>query len=67
MPKNIKAGFTTSSLFPLNPDIVLRSIPAPPTEIAIPRANKVEIGSYRQDIEPQIPIILVLVEAFILL
>ena len=31
-PKNIKAGFATSGLFPFNPDRVLRSMPAPPVK-----------------------------------
>ena len=44
-PKNIKAGFTTSGLFPFNPDRVLRSIPTPPAEPAIPRADEVRVGS----------------------
>jgi hypothetical protein len=46
MPKNIKAGFTTSSLFLFNPNRVLRSIPVPLAELAIPKADKIEIGSY---------------------
>jgi len=29
-PKNIKASFAASGLFPFNPDRVLRSMPAPP-------------------------------------
>jgi hypothetical protein len=46
MLKNIKAGFAISGLFLFNLDRVLRSIPAPPAEPAIPRANKVKVGSY---------------------
>jgi hypothetical protein len=64
MLKNIKAGFTISGLFPFNPDRVLRSIPAPPAKLAIPRADKVKVGTYRQDIEPQTPVTPVSAEAF---
>jgi hypothetical protein len=51
MPKNIKAGFTISSLFPFNLNRVLRSILAPLAKPAILSANKVKIESCRQDIE----------------
>jgi hypothetical protein len=37
-PKNLKAGFAASGLFPFNPNRVLRSMPAPPAEPAIQRA-----------------------------
>jgi hypothetical protein len=50
-PKNIKAGFAISGLFLFNPDRVLRSMPAPPAELAIPRADEVKVGSRRQDVE----------------
>ncbi|KAH6669559.1 hypothetical protein B0J14DRAFT_487148 [Halenospora varia] len=63
-PKNIKAGFAASGLFPFNPDRVLRSMPAPPAKPAIPRADKVKVGSCRQDIEPQTPVTPVSAEAF---
>jgi hypothetical protein len=66
MPKNIKAGSAASGLFPFNPDRVLRSMP-PPAELAIPRADEVKVGSYRQDVELQSPVTLVLVESFMLL
>ncbi|TVY13330.1 hypothetical protein LARI1_G008576, partial [Lachnellula arida] len=39
-PKNIKAGFAASGLFPFNPDRVLRSMPAPPVEQPIPSADE---------------------------
>jgi hypothetical protein len=52
-PKNIKAGFAASGLFPFNLDRVLRSMHAPLAEPAIPSADEVEVGSCRQDIEPQ--------------
>jgi hypothetical protein len=63
-PKNIKAGFAASGLFPLNPDRVLRSMPAPPAELAIPSADEVKVGSCRQDVEPQTPVTPVSAEAF---
>jgi hypothetical protein len=63
--KNIKAGFAVSGLFPFNPDRVLRSIPAPPAEPAIPRTDDIRVGSCRQDVEPQTPITPVSAEAFI--
>ncbi len=50
-PKNIKAGFAASGLFPFNPDRVLRSMPAPLAEPAIPRVDEVEVGSCRQEVE----------------
>jgi hypothetical protein len=43
--KNIKASFAASSLFLFNPDRVLRSMPAPLAELAIPRANEVKVRS----------------------
>jgi hypothetical protein len=72
-PKNIKAGFAASGLFPFNPDRVLRSMPAPPAEPAIPRVDEVKVGScrqdvevhYRQDEELQTPLTPVSAEAFI--
>jgi hypothetical protein len=53
MPKNIKAGFAASGLFPFNLDrvLVLRSMPAPPAKPAILRADEVKVGSCRQDVE----------------
>ena len=63
-PKNIKAGFAATGLFPFNPDRVLRSMPAPPAEPAIPRADEVKVGSCRQDVEPQTPVTPVSAEAF---
>jgi len=50
--KNIKAGFAACGLFPLNPDRVLSSMPIPPVELAIPRADEVRVESYRPDVEP---------------
>jgi hypothetical protein len=51
-------------LFPFNPDKVLKSMPAPLAEPAIPRVNKVKIRSCRQDVEPQTPVTPVSAEAF---
>jgi hypothetical protein len=41
-PKNIKAGFAASGLFPFNPDRVLRSMPMPSAGPApvVPRADE---------------------------
>jgi hypothetical protein len=52
-------------LFPFNPDRVLKSMPTPPAERAIPRADEVKVGSCRQDVKPQTPVTLVLAESFI--
>ena len=51
-PKNIKAGFAASGLFPFNPDRVLRSMPNP-AEPAISRAAEAKVGPCQQDVEPQ--------------
>jgi hypothetical protein len=64
MPKNIKAGFAASGLIPFNPDKVLRSMPAPLAEPAIPSADEVKVGSCRQDLEPQTPVTPVSAESF---
>jgi hypothetical protein len=71
-PKNIKAGFAATGLIPFNPDRVLRSMPAPLAEPAIPSADEVKVGScqqdvelhYRQDEELQTPVTPVSAEAF---
>jgi hypothetical protein len=63
MPKNIKACFAASGLFPFNPERVLRSMPNP-AESAIPRADEVKVGSCRQDVELQTPVTPVSAEAF---
>ena len=65
--KNIKAGFAASSLILFNPDRVLRSMPAPLAEPAIPSVDKIRVGSCRQDMEPQTPVTPVLAESFMLL
>jgi hypothetical protein len=38
-PKNIKAGFAASGLFPFNPDRVLRTVPKPPAELTLVVTN----------------------------
>jgi hypothetical protein len=48
--KNIKASFTVSSLYLLNPDQVLRDMPKPPIELTILKVYKVRVVSYKQDI-----------------
>ncbi|TVY17574.1 hypothetical protein LARI1_G004946 [Lachnellula arida] len=71
-PKNIKAGFAASGLFLFNLDRVLRSMPAPLAEPAIPCVDEVEVGTcrqdvelhYRQDVEVQTPVTPVSAEAF---
>jgi len=52
-PKNIKAGFAASGLFPFNLDRVLRHMPKPPTDLTILKANEVKVGSCPQDVVPQ--------------
>jgi hypothetical protein len=42
---------------------VLRSMPLPPAEQAIPKADKVRVGPYRQNVELQTPVTPVLAEA----
>jgi len=48
-PKNIKAGFAASGLFPFNPDRVLRHMPKPPDDLPIQRADEANVGSCPQD------------------
>jgi hypothetical protein len=45
MPKNIKASFVASSLFLLNLDKVLRSMPALLAKLAVLRAKKIKVRS----------------------
>jgi hypothetical protein len=42
-------------------------MPAPPAKPAILSANKVKVGSYRQNVKLQMPITPILAESFILL
>lgn len=49
-PKNIKAGFAASGLFPFNPERVLRTMPKPAAELTISTSNEI---SCRQDSVPQ--------------
>jgi hypothetical protein len=62
-PKNIKAGFAASGLFPFNPDRVLRHMPKPPADLNIPKADEVEVGPCPQDIV-QTPVTPVSAEGF---
>lgn len=63
-PKNIKAGFAASGLFPFNPDRVLRHMPKPPADITVPKANEVKVGSCPQDVVLQTPVTPVSAEGF---
>jgi hypothetical protein len=67
IPKNIKTGFAVSSLFLFNLNRVLRYIPKSLTNLTIPKANKVKVGSCLQNIVLQIPVTPVSAEGFILL
>jgi hypothetical protein len=51
-------------LFPFNPDRVLRKTPKPPTQLTVPRADKVEVGSGQQDEFPPTPVTPVSAEGF---
>ena len=55
-PKNIKADFAASGLFPFNPDRVLRHMPKPPADLIIPIADEVKVGPCQQDVELQTPV-----------
>jgi hypothetical protein len=52
-PKNIRAGFAASGLFPLNPDRVLRTVPKPPAELILAVTNE---ALCQEDAEPQTPV-----------
>ncbi|KAF2691669.1 hypothetical protein K458DRAFT_381512 [Lentithecium fluviatile CBS 122367] len=39
-PKNIKAGFAATGLFPINPERVLRTMPKPPAELTVSQVNQ---------------------------
>jgi hypothetical protein len=54
-------------LFPFNLDRVLRDMLKPPTNLTMPKADKVKVGSCLQDVVLQTPVTLVLVEAFMVL
>jgi hypothetical protein len=49
-PKNIKAGFAASGLFPFNPERVLRTVPKPPGELTLAVTNETP---HQQDAVPQ--------------
>jgi hypothetical protein len=61
-PRNIKAGFAATGLYPLNPDRVLRDMPKPP-ELTIPKADEVMVRPCPQDEELKTPVALVSAEA----
>ena len=52
-PKNIKAGFAASGLFPFNPDRVLRTVPKPPDELTLAVTDE---APCQGDVEPQTPV-----------
>jgi hypothetical protein len=52
-PKNIRAGFTASGLFPFNPDRVLRTVAKPPDELTL---AVIDEAPCQGDVEPQTPI-----------
>jgi len=62
-PKNIKAGFAASGLFPFNPDRVLRHMLKPPADLNVLKANEVKVGSCLQDVVLQTPVTLKLTKA----
>jgi hypothetical protein len=62
-PKNIKAGFAASGLFPLNPERVLRDMPKPPADLNVSIVDVAEVGACPQDIVPQTPVTPVSAEA----
>ena len=61
--RNITATWAASSLFPFNPDRVLRVTPKPPLQSTVLKAAEMEVGSCPQDEALQTPVTLVLVEA----
>jgi hypothetical protein len=50
-------------LFPFNPDKVLANTPKPPTELTVPKADEVKVGSCPQDEVLQTPVTPVSAEA----
>jgi hypothetical protein len=57
MPKNIKAGFAASDLFPFNPDRVPKHIPKPPPELIIPNGDDAKVDpALPNDEELQTPL-----------
>lgn len=61
MPKNIKAGFAATGLYPLNPDRVLRDMPKP-HELMIPQTVEVIVEPRPHDEELETPVALVSAE-----
>jgi hypothetical protein len=54
--RNITAAWTASGLFPFNPDRVLRAIPKPSTQLTVPGADGLKVGSCQQDEVLQTPV-----------
>jgi hypothetical protein len=52
-PKNIRAGFAASGLFPFNPDRVLRTVAKPPDELTL---AVIDEAPCQGDVEPQTPV-----------
>jgi hypothetical protein len=64
-PKNIKAGFVASGLFPFNPDRVLRDMPKPPAKPTMQKADEVRVGSCPRDVVLQRPVTPMSAEALV--
>jgi hypothetical protein len=54
--KNIVAGFAASGLFPFNPNRVLRSIPKPVADLAVPQANEMNDEICHRNEAPRTPV-----------
>jgi REP element-mobilizing transposase RayT len=55
-PKNIKAGFAASGLFPFDPDRVLRSMPKPLVDLNISKVDTVHVETCAENEVPQTPV-----------
>jgi hypothetical protein len=64
-PKNIKACFVASGLFPFNPDRVLRDMPKPPAKLTMPKADEVRVGSCPREVVLQTPVTSMSAEALV--
>jgi hypothetical protein len=62
-PRNIKAGFAATGLFPFNPNRVLKDISPPIAERSIPKIDDNRTIGYQPDESLQTPISLVSEEA----
>ena len=63
--RNIMAGWAACSLFPFNPDRVLRVTPKPPDQATIARADEIEVATCHQDNVPLTPVTPVSVEGLV--